>query len=57
MLQKVGTGINNSNSSSAFSYIPSNGTIPAHGTVEIKVRFKPDRISEKYYEKVKVHVE
>jgi hypothetical protein len=56
MLQKVGTGINNSNSSSAFSYVPSNGAIAAHATVEIKVRFRPDRISEKYYEKVKVHV-
>jgi hypothetical protein len=54
---KVGTGINNSNSSSAFSYIPSTGAIAAHGTTEVKVRFKPDRISEKYYEKVRVHVE
>jgi hypothetical protein len=49
MLQKIGTGINNSNSSSAFSYIPSNGTIAALATIEIKVRFKPDRIGEKYY--------
>jgi hypothetical protein len=54
---KVGTGVNNSNSSSAFSYIPSTGAIAAHATTEVKVRFKPDRISEKYYEKVRVHVE
>lgn len=53
----MGTGINNLNSSSAFSYIPSNGVIAAHGTIDIKVRFKPDRISEKYFEKIKVHVE
>ena len=56
-LVKVGTGVNNSNSSSAFSYVPSTGAIPAHGTTEVKVRFKPDRISEKYFEKICVHVE
>jgi len=48
-LVKVGTGVNNSNSSSAFTYVPSTGTIPAHSTTEVKVRFKPDRISEKYF--------
>ena len=47
----------NLNSGSAFSYIPSHGTIPAHGAVEIKVRFRPDRISEKYFEKMKIHVD
>ena len=56
-LEKVGNGILNNNSGSAFSYIPSNGHLPAHGTVEIKIHFKPDRIGEKFYEKIKVHVE
>jgi hypothetical protein len=37
MFEKVGGGILNSNSGSAFSYIPSHGTIAAH------------RINEKYY--------
>jgi hypothetical protein len=48
-LVKVGTGVNNSNSSSAFTYVPSTGAIPAHAVTEVRVRFKPDRISEKYY--------
>lgn len=56
-LVKVATGVNNSNSSSAFTYVPSTGAIPAHATTEVKVRFRPDRISEKYFEKVCVHVE
>lgn len=47
----------NTNFGSAFTYVPAQGVIPAHGTMEIKVRFRPDRISEKYYEKIKVHIE
>ena len=53
----MGEGISNTNSGSAFSYIPSYGVLPAHGSVEVKVKFRPDRISEKYYEKMMVHVE
>jgi hypothetical protein len=32
-LQKVGEGVLNSNSGSAFSYIPAQGTIPPHSTI------------------------
>jgi hypothetical protein len=49
VLEKIGGGVLNSNSGSAFSYVPSHGSIPAHGTIDIKVRFRPDRISEKYF--------
>ena len=48
-LQKIGEGVLNSNSGSAFSYVPSQGTIAPHSTVELKARFRPDRISERYY--------
>lgn len=56
-LQKIGGGILNNNFGSAFTYVPAQGIIPAHGTIEIKARFRPDRISEKYFEKIKVHIE
>lgn len=56
-LQKIGGGILNTNSGSAFTYVPAQGVIPAHGTIEIKARFRPDRISERYFEKIKVHIE
>jgi len=46
----------NSNAGSAFSYIPSHGTLPANGTVDIKIKYKPDRIGERFFEKIKVHV-
>lgn len=48
-LQKIGGGILNNNSGSAFTYIPAQGVIPAHEMMEIKARFRPDRISERYY--------
>lgn len=53
----MGYGILNSNAGSAFSYVPSQGSIPPHGTIEIKVRFRPDRVSEEYFEKIKVHIQ
>ena len=45
MLEKIGGGISNTNSGSAFIYIPSHGSIPPHGSIEIKAKFKPDRIN------------
>jgi hypothetical protein len=33
-----------------------NGIIAPNGSIDIKVRFKPDRIGEKYFEKIKVFV-
>ena len=56
-LQKIGEGILNSNSGSAFSYVPSQGIIPPHSHIELKARFRPDRIGERFYEKIKVHIE
>ena len=37
-------------------YIPSSGKIPANGQVDIKIIFKPDRLSENFFEKIKVNV-
>jgi len=49
-------GINNQNSSKVFSYIPSEAFIEAHKEVEIKLIFKPDRISEKFFELISIDV-
>jgi hypothetical protein len=44
-LLKMGGGVKNINSSSPFLYVPSCGKVPANGQVDVKVIFKPDRIS------------
>lgn len=44
-LEKVGAGVLNSNSGSAFTYLPAQGVIAAHGSADIKARFRPDRVS------------
>lgn len=45
-------GIQNKNRSQVFSYIPSEGKIQAHKELEVKVIFRPDRVSENFYEVV-----
>lgn len=56
ILQRIGTGVTNSNSSQAITYIPSSGKIAPNSQTTIKVIFKPDRVSEKFFEKIKVFV-
>lgn len=47
-------GMQNKNGSQAFSFIPSEGKIPAHKTLDVKVIFRPDRVSENFYEVVRI---
>lgn len=56
VLERVGGGVENANSSRPFLYIPSSGKIPANGQVDIKIIFKPDRVNENFFEKIKVNV-
>ena len=56
ILKDEGEGVKNSNSSRAISYIPMSGKIPPNDSVDVKVKFVPDRISEKYYNKIKIFV-
>lgn len=52
----MGAGVKNSNSSQPIIYIPSSGVIPPNSETTVKVIFKPDRIHEQFYEKIKVFV-
>jgi len=49
-------GLNNNQGIKAFSFSPTEGTILPSKEETIKVLFKPDRISEKYYTYVKIDV-
>lgn len=42
-------GVLNSNSTRAISYIPMTGTVQPYQTAQIKVIFKPDRVSEDFF--------
>ena len=56
VLEKIGSGVENINSARPFLYVPSSGKIPANGQVDIKILFKPDRINQNFFQKVKVNV-
>ena len=45
-------GINNKSGQKVFSFIPAEGAVEAHKETEVKVIFKPDRVSEKFYQLV-----
>jgi len=49
-------GVQNKQGSQVFSYIPSEGKIQAHKTLDVKVIFRPDRVSENFYEVVTIDV-
>ncbi len=49
-------GIYNKNGSKVFSFIPSEAIIDAHEEIDINIIFKPDRISDKFFELVTVDV-
>ena len=55
-LNLLSTGIQNSNGLESFLYTPSEGTIPAYGTVKIEVTFRPDKISENYFNLICIDV-
>lgn len=44
ILKDLGEGIRNTNSSKAILFIPTSGKIPPNDSVEVKVRFQPDRV-------------
>ena len=49
-------GIYNLNGSKVFSYIPSEAQIEALKSIEVKLIFKPDRVSEKFFELITIDV-
>lgn len=50
------SGINNKSGTSVFSFIPSEAQIEANQSMEIKVIFTPDRISEKFFTLIGVDI-
>ena len=55
-LDTLASGIKNSNGQEAFMYFPSEGKIQASEEQKIKVIFRPDRVSEKYWNLIKIDV-
>lgn len=55
-LLTLANGMPNNNGSAVFSYIPSEASIEAHSQLEVKVIFKPDKISEKFFELISIDV-
>jgi hypothetical protein len=49
-------GLKNTSSIQPFTFIPTEGFIEPNASTEIKVKFKPDRISDKYYELIHIFV-
>jgi len=52
-LKSQNKGIQNLNRSEVFSFIPSEFSIQSHEEIDVKIIFKPDRISEKFTQSVK----
>lgn len=50
------SGINNKNGSKVFSFIPAESIIDAHQEIDVKIIFKPDKVSEKFFEYITVDV-
>jgi hypothetical protein len=55
-LELMHTGLARSDGQDAFLYIPSKGTIKAGESVQIRLIFNPDRVSEQYYNLIKIDV-
>lgn len=51
-----GHGLYNKNGSKVFSFIPSEASIEAHESIDVNIIFKPDRVSEKFFELITVYV-
>lgn len=55
-LKLLGSGIKRTDGQEAFLYIPSKGTLKAGENLQVKIIFNPDRVSEEYYNFVKIDV-
>ena len=55
-LQIMSTGLARTDGREAFLYVPSKGTIKAGETIQIRLIFNPDRVSEQYYNLIKIDV-
>lgn len=55
-LDKLVSGLQNTNGMEAFIFLPSEGKIPAFGEVEVIARFQPDRVSEQYFHLIVIDV-
>jgi len=55
-LDKLAEGIVNKKGLSNFTFIPSEGIVPSSSTLKIKVIFSPDRVSNHYFQILKVNV-
>lgn len=51
-LKSIHRGIQNFNRSEVFSFIPSEFSLNSNEEIDIKVMFKPDRVSEKFDQSV-----
>ena len=49
-------GIQNLNGQENISFIPSEAIIDAKKEIEIKIQFKPDRVSDKYFNLIVIDV-
>ena len=55
-LKLLSSGIRRTDGQQAFLFIPSKGNLKAGETLQIRVVFNPDRVSEEYYNFIKVDV-
>lgn len=55
-LKLLGSGIKRTDGQEAFLFIPSKGSLKAGENLQIKVIFNPDRVSEEYFNYVKIDV-
>ena len=51
-LRSLNKGIQNQNRSEVFAFIPSEFSIQSQEEIDIKVIFKPDRVSERFHQSV-----
>ena len=55
-LEIVKMGLLNKDQMNAITFTPQEGSIEANKEVEIRARFKPDRVSQLYYNLLKINV-
>jgi hypothetical protein len=55
-LKLLGSGLKRSDGQEAFLFIPSKGTIKAGEILQIRIVFNPDRVSEGYFNFIKIDV-
>lgn len=55
-LKTLGSGIKRTDGQEAFLYIPSKGNLKAGEALQIKIIFNPDRVSEEFFNYIKIDV-